>query len=315
MLTEKSLSLEEALQLALEYAEQAGYADMSRKSIKGNLRTFMKWCSIQGICKISDIDTALLKTYFFSLKEQQVSGYTVKIKRNALLYLFGCLGKKRIITENPMSGLKIRPRLETKTWDVLTLEEMGVLLQGAEKRYEESAPAYKQSRFRDKLILGVLLATGIRCCELTALKLQDVSLEEGTLHIRGKGSNWYIKRNRLAFIDEEELLSELATYIEKINVDALLFPGQNGKRMNSRYVNTIVKKIASYAGLKKTVNPHLLRHSFCSFLIKQGADAFSVQRLMGHWEVQTTLRFYLHLTPGEVKNDWQKYSPLAGGET
>ncbi|RJX24193.1 MAG: hypothetical protein C4554_09355 [Dethiobacter sp.] len=78
-------------------------------------------------------------------------------------------------------------------------------------------------------------------------------------------------------------------------------------------VRTIIQKIARSAGLERKVTP-LLRHSFCSFLINRGADAFSVQRLMGHWQVQTTLRFYLHLTPEEVKKDWQKYSPLADGK-
>ncbi|RJX24192.1 MAG: hypothetical protein C4554_09350 [Dethiobacter sp.] len=183
MLTEKSLSLEEALDLTLKCAEQSGYGEVTRKGFRGNLFTFMKWCSAQNVSCVGDINTALLKPYFLYLKEKQLSGYTVKSRCNSLRYLFGCLEEKGIIPDNPMNYLKICPRLGEKAWDVLTLEDMGLLLKGVEKRYQDASTEYKRSTLRDKLMLEMLLATGMRSCEIAALKVKDVDLEKGTVRI------------------------------------------------------------------------------------------------------------------------------------
>jgi len=312
--THSSFTLEEALKLTLTCAEQAAYGTVSINGFRGNLTTFIKWCKGKGIIDIQDVDLDLLKTYFMFLKEQQLSGYTIKARKRSLNYLFDCLVKKEIVAENPFNHLRIKLQLTNKVWDVLTLNEMGVLLEGAEKKHQHASSIQKTTTFRNKLILKLLLSTGMRSCELSALKVKDVNLEENTLHIRGKGSNWYIKRNRIAFIDEKHLAYELSTLCTGAQPDDYLFTTNIGGRLKESSVYVIIKKLGLFAGLKKNVTPHLLRHSFCTFLIGQGADAFSVQRLMGHWQVQTTLKFYLHLTPQEVEDDWRKFSPLAGGE-
>lgn len=312
---EKSVSLEEALQITLRCAEQAGYAEETRKGLRNNCTNFMNWCSGRGINQVGNVTTALIKTYFLDMKERQLTGYTVKIRRNALVNLFNCLDTKGVISDNPMKQLHIRPRLVEKAWPVLSLEEMGSLLAGAEKQYQSaSLPRQKNIALRDKLIIEILLATGMRACEVAALKVKDVDLEKGIVHIRGKGSNWYIKRNRTGLIDEKELLLDLAAYLKARPAEGPLFPSEKGGHLISSSITMAVKRIAKHSGLNRRVTSHLLRHSFCSFLINQGADAFTVQRLMGHWQVETTLRFYLHLTPEEVKDNWQKHNPLAGGE-
>ncbi len=314
MQTCASLTLEEALKLTLTCAEQAAYGTVSINSFRGNLSTFIKWCKSKGVSDVQGVDLALLKTHFMALKEQQLSGYTIKARKRSLNYLFDCLVEKEIVAENPLSHLMIKPRLTNKVWDILTLNEMGMLLEGAEKKHHHASPKQKLTTFRDKLILKLMLSTGMRSCELSALKVKDVNLQENTLHIRGKGSNWYIKRNRIAFIDEKNLSCELSILCSGAQPDAYLFTTNRDGRLKETSIYGIIKKLGLFAGLKKNVTPHLLRHSFCTFLIGQGADAFSVQRLMGHWQVQTTLKFYLHLTPQEVKDDWRKFSPLAGGE-
>lgn len=314
MQTCASYTLEEALKLTLTCAEQAAYGVVSINGFRGNLSTFIKWCKSKGVSIVKDVDLDLLKTYFMFLKEQQLSGYTIKARKRSLNYLFDCLVENNIAAENPLNYLKIKPRLTNRVWDVLTLNEMGVLLEGAEKKHHHAPPAQKLTTFRNILILKIILSTGMRPCELSALKVKDVNLQEKTLHIRGKGSNWFIKRNRIAFIDEKNLACELSALIAGAQPDDYLFTTNRGSRLKETSIYIIIKKLGLFAGLKKNVTPHLLRHSFCTFLIGQGADAFSVQRLMGHWQVQTTLKFYLHLTPQEVKSDWLKFSPLAGGE-
>lgn len=307
-------SLQEALELTLSCAKKAGYSAVTVNSFKGNLRTFINWCSSQGIHRVNAIDLDLLKAHFMSLKERRLSGYTVKSRKRSLKYLFDCLLEEKMVLKNLMDDLKIRPHLIEKVWDVLTLSEMGALLAVAEEKCRQEKCCHKNTLFRDKLILMVLIATGIRSCELTALKIKDVDIKRRTLHIHGKGSNWYVKRNRLAFIDEESLVSELSSFMESAEPEDYLFTTNSGNRLRDYSIYTIITKLGRYASLKKKVTPHLLRHSFCTFLITQGADAFSVQRLMGHWQVQTTLKFYLHLTPEEVKNNWKEFNPLAGGD-
>ncbi len=314
MQTCASYTLEEALKLTLTCAEQAAYGAVSINGFHGNLSTFIKWCKSKGVSDVKDVDLDLLKTYFMFLKEQQLSGYTIKARKRSLSYLFDCLVEKKITSGNLLNYLKVKPRLTNKVWDVLTLNEMGALLKGAENKFHNALPAQKVTAFRDILILKVILSTGIRSCELSALKVKDVDLRERTLHIRGKGGNWYIKRNRIAFIDEKNLAGELSELIAGAKPDDCLFISKKGGQLKETSIYLIIKKLGIYASLKKNVTPHLLRHSFCTFLIGQGADAFSVQRLMGHWQVQTTLKFYLHLTPQELKNDWQQCSPLAGGD-
>jgi len=225
------------------------------------------------------------------------------------------LKEKGLIATNPMEDLQIRPRIVEKPVQALTINEMRALLEEAEKHHQSvDNTKLKRIALRDKLILEFLLATGIRACEIAALKIKDVDLKRGLVYIRGKGSNWFVKRNRVAFIDEEHLITDLTRYVQGKSPENALFESYYGSHLSSTYLTVIIQKIAKRAGLKRKVNCHLLRHSFCSFLITQGADVFSVQRLMGHWQVETTLHFYLHLTSSELKENWQQHNPLAGGE-
>ncbi len=307
-------NLENSVNLCLEHARNTGYARLSVQQFDTELKLFKEWCAENNIKALNEIDIDILRNYFKYCIERDLSGYTIKIKRNCLRYFFNFLKKTKIIKSNPMAELKIKLNLNKKEISPLSLNDMAKLLKAAERKYQNIKKRYKWVALRNKLILKVLFATGIRACEIAALKVKDVNLKQGTINIHGKGSNWYIKRNRIAFIDDHVLLDELKIYLQKLQPEQALFKNLYGGHLKENTIYGILDKLAKNANLNRNVGSHLIRHSFCTYLINQGADVFTVQQLMGHWKVETTLHYYLHLTQKEVKEDWQQFNPLIGGE-
>jgi len=112
-----SLTLEDALKLTLSCAEKAAYGAVSINGFYGNLSTFIKWCKSKGVSIVKDVDLDLLKTYFMFLKEQQLSGYTIKVRKRSLNYLFDCLVEKEIAAELGVT-VDVVKRLEKELWNI-----------------------------------------------------------------------------------------------------------------------------------------------------------------------------------------------------
>lgn len=212
-----------------------------------------------------------IRTYIDSLIARNCSGNTLNVHVNALRFLFQEILNKPIVKNITYS--KTPQRLPT----VLTQEEVQRLFTAI-------------TNPKHQLMIELLYASGIRVSELTHLKAEDLNLQKKLGWVRqGKG-----KKDRI-FIIAEKLIEKIKVHLQKENVsDGYLFKGRNGCPLHIRTVQEIIKYATKKAGIKKSVHPHTLRHSFATHLIENGYDVASVQSLLGHASMKTTM-VYVHM--------------------
>ena len=167
-----------------------------------------------------------------------------------------------------------------------------------------NSPIKIMIRLRDKLILAVLYSTGIRVSELVSLVTKDIDFQERTIRIRGKGD-----KDRIVLFDNEtkELIEKYMSFMDD---DAdYLFVNHLNKPLTPRYVQVMIKKYATEAGIKKIVTPHILRHSFATHLLKNGVDIRVIQQLLGHSNLSTT-QIYTSVDMETLKSVYDKAKVL-----
>ena len=206
------------------------------------------------------------------------------------------------MTKDPTDDLS-SPKLERKLPRVLTVDEVEKLL----NQPDTSTPA----GIRDKAMLEVLYATGIRVSELVSLNLDDIELDEGFVRCIGKGS-----KERVVPMGEIAI-NALRSYLSKGRPKLVSNPGENalflnhhGRRLTRQGFWKIVKKYAAQLGIRKEITPHTLRHSFATHLLENGADIRAVQEMLGHADISTT-QIYTHVTKDRLKDVYARSHPRA----
>jgi integrase/recombinase XerD len=162
-----------------------------------------------------------------------------------------------------------------------------------------------ETGLRDRALLEVMYACGLRVSEAAGLRLNDVDLDAGILTTTGKGSK--TRRVPIGSHAVEWLRSYLAVRRQK-NIDRdLLFLTPAGKRLNRQAIHAMVCEYAEKCGLEG-VSPHTLRHSFATHLVQNDADIRSVQQMLGHTDISTT-QIYTHITNGQLKRNYDRFHP------
>ena len=210
---------------------------------------------------------------------------------------------KHIVNEGLLAISPLRliqtPKLPSKLPDVLSHLEIVKMM--------ESIDLSKSSGIRDKTIIMLMYGSGLRVSELTELTLSSLFLEDGFIKVLGKGS-----KERLVPIGEKTI-KQIAEYLKEYRSvltahDNALILNQRGNKISRVYVFKLVKQLAIIAGIKKTVSPHTLRHSFATVLIEAGADLRAVQQMLGHQSITTT-EIYTHLDRGYLREVIKEYHP------
>ncbi|UCD70998.1 MAG: tyrosine recombinase, partial [Syntrophobacterales bacterium] len=210
------------------------------------------------------------------------------------------LSDEGVLRGNPLEDME-SPRTTRSLPEVLSLDEVESLL----NQPDPSNPI----GMRDKAMLELLYATGLRVSELTNLVLHNINLEAGYLIVLGKGA-----KQRIVPMGQGAL-HWLRQYLEgsrkrllRNNRSPLAFISQWGRGMTRQGLWKIIKKYALMAGIRKKISPHTLRHSFASHLLEGGADLRSVQSLLGHVDISTT-QIYTHVTRERLKRVHARYHP------
>lgn len=208
----------------------------------------------------------------------------------ALKSFFKFLVLDGVIDSSPASDIA-SPRLDEKLPVVLNREEVFFLLDTA-------------ANIKERLVVEILYASGIRVSELVNLKTTDIDLNEGWIRIIGKGS-----RERFVPIGEKTS-SLIKEYLEKTLIrDDFLLKGKSGSGPMSREgVWKLIRRCVRRAGIAKPVTPHTLRHTFATHLLENGADLRSIQMLLGHSNIDTT-QVYTHVNRRNMKDMHRKYHP------
>jgi integrase/recombinase XerC len=250
---------------------------------------------------LTEIDNFVLRGFLARLHEKSNKKSTIARKLASIRsFLQFCL-RKKWLEDNP-AKVVATPKQERHVPSFLSEEEM--------RQFLALPPKPKTVLdYRDRALLELLYATGIRVGELVGTDVDDVNFSERLIVVRGKG-----KKERLLPFGSKAAES-LHVYIKKrilINKgeieEAPLFLNYRGKRLTSRSVERIVNKYIQRAALRRKISPHSLRHSFASHLLSRGADLRVIQELLGHESLATTQK-YTHIDIGQLLDVYRKSHP------
>ena len=201
-----------------------------------------------------------------------------------------------LLSMNPCDMIK-SPKIEKKLPVYLTIEEIDKLF---------NIRLNKPIDYRNKAMLELLFATGTRISELTSLTLSQINFEESIIKVMGKG-----KKERIIPIANNALnylkvyIYNYREYLIKNNND-YVFLNKNGEKISRQGFFKILKKMAQDSGINKNISPHVLRHSFATYLLNNGVDLRVIQELLGHENLETT-EIYSHLTSQKIKDDYDNH--------
>jgi integrase/recombinase XerC len=252
----------------------------------------------------SAIDHIRVRSFLSQLYGRGLSKTSVARALAAVRSLYRWLAREGVVEQNP-AALVATPKLPKKLPRVPTIEEMNSVLDG-------QVPDTASFPERDLLLLELLYGCGIRNSELIGINLEDISLANEAILIRGKGK----KQRHVLFGDSARVA--LGVYLpvrrdlllaKKKSTSALLV-NLRGSRLTTRSVGRIVKKLAVAKGLSPDVHPHTLRHAFGTHVLEEGADLRAIQEMLGHERLSTTQR-YTQLSMKHVLEVYDRTHPRA----
>lgn len=203
------------------------------------------------------------------------------------------------IEENPAALIE-SPKIGLKLPEVLTIEEIDRII--------DVIDLSKPEGHRNKAIIETLYGCGMRVSELVNLKITDIHSAEGFVVVTGKGDKQRLVPISNYALGEIDLYRQQRNMMQVIHDENILFLNRRGKKLSRVMIFTIIKDLASRAGISKTISPHTFRHSFATHMIEAGADLRSVQEMLGHETILTT-EIYTHIDRSFLRDTLMMYHP------
>ena len=272
------------------------YSNNTIESYKEDLIKFRDFFKNKSINEI-DIDD--LKKYVKYLNDLNLNELSISRSISCIKSFYKYLNIEKIIDNNPSDSLYL-PKVRKKLPNILSEEEVDKLL---------NINLVDCFSYRNKAMLEVLYATGLRVSELINLKMENIDFESDIIRTFGKGN-----KERVIPIGEYAryylnlYLKEHRNQMLKHGNNEYVFLNNHGKNMTRQGFFKIIKAIANEKDINKEISPHVLRHSFASHLLKHGADLRTIQELLGHSNVSTT-QIYTHISNEELKEHYKNYHP------
>ena len=273
----------------------------SYDSYMRDLEQFLTFCYSKNITDVSLIDNSFIKNYFKHLKRAGKSAATSSRALATLRCYFNYLISIDEISDTPVYKIEIN-KVEKAFPETLTNKDIKLLL--------SQPDTSTQKGIRDKAMLEVLYATGMRVTELISLKLHNVNLQLGIIHLTSE------KGERVIPMYPEALscISEYMVNVRKLliydkGVDEL-FVNTNGKPMTRQGFWKIIKYYANKAKIEKEITPHTLRHSFAEHLLENGAPLADIKEILGHSDISST-QVYAQMLKSKYAQSYKKYHPMA----
>ncbi len=267
---------------------------------------FLKHAEAQGIHSLADIDRTLIRHYMGWLNSQGYAKASIARRLSQLRSFGRFVVRENLAVANPFRGVS-SPKLPKRLPSPLSVQETVALLRAPDQSNAQG--------IRDRTILEVLYAAGLRVSELTGLNLSSIDWHRNELSVWGKGSK---QRIALLGAPARQALRDYLQYarpqlLGKRTTDAL-FLNRLGGRLTTRSVMNLLQKYSARAGLQKPATPHTLRHTFATHLLNGGADLRSVQELLGHAQLSTT-QVYTHVSQTRAREVYLRSHPLARART
>jgi integrase/recombinase XerD len=276
---------------------------LSARTVSAYERDLTRWwesVSERGVADPGDVTPDLVRDWVFALKEAGLAATSIRRAQSALRTYFRFLLAEGLLKIDPTERLE-SPRVARSLPDFLTHAEVELLL---------DAPDPEKSLYwRDRAILELLYASGLRVSELVDLPLSGLDLDEAFVTVFGKGSKErMVPMGGPAVRTLERYLQEVRPRLDKGRGEGRVYLNARGTPMRRESVWKLVKKSASRAGIAKSVSPHTLRHTFATHLVTGGADLAAVQELLGHADISTT-QIYTHVDREYLRDMHRRFHP------
>jgi integrase/recombinase XerD len=281
-------------------AVEKGLAKNSLSSYATDLRRFGHWLSDQSI-DLERVERIHLVKYFQSLRAAGISARSVARALAAIRGMFRFLVAERHLKADPTENLE-NPKLWTTLPKSILPTEVEALLAAPDCTTADG--------LRDAAMLELLYATGLRVSELIKVRLDDVVMDAGFLRTIGKGSKERIVPFGDAARDAILRYRESGRPDHDKHADPHLFLSRRGRPMTRQSFWMKIVRYAREAGIKTHISPHVLRHSFATHLLENGADLRSVQMMLGHADISTT-QIYTHVSRARLQRMYEQYHPRA----
>ena len=268
-----------------------------------DLLDFFGFLRSQKIGSLREVDKQVIRDYLSYLLEQGFVKVSIARKLSAIRSFYRYLMREEIVTTSPVADTS-SPKLDKRLPGFLSQKEVLELI---------SAPDLSTPQGqRDRALLELLYASGLRVSELVNLDIDKVNLDANEIRVWGKGS-----RERVVLMGKPAAAA-IVTYISQGRAKLLggkrnpaLFVNRSGRRLVERRVQRILERYSAAAGINRRVHPHMLRHTFATHLLDGGADLRVVQQLLGHADLSTT-QIYTHVTKSQARRVYLSAHPMAG---
>ena len=284
----------------LYLATERGLSTNYQLSTRSSLERFFAWAAGLGIASLGEVTPPLLSDFLISEKKRGLSATSIKLEAVALRIFFRFLTSRGRLPSDPAEKLPL-PRLPQTLPQPLSKEEMAKLV---------AAPAGDTPlEIRDRALLELLYACGLRIAEACSVRLENLDEEGGVIRVTGKGNKTrMIPVGRAALEALTFYLTNARPKLVSARSGAAIFLSVRGHPLTPARIWQLVRHYAKLAGIEESIHPHQLRHSFATHLLAGGADLRIIQEMLGHASIATT-QIYTQVDRGQLKSVHQKFHP------
>ncbi len=288
----------------LTYAlAEEGLAANSVEAYHRDLREFAQFVTARGAASPGEVTHSTITVYLLALRRRALAPATVKRRAAAIRAFYQFLLREELVEHDPTLDLAA-PRLPRRLPRVLTVEEVERLLAMPDPKRPEGS--------RDRAMLEVMYASGLRVSEVVRLDLGDVDLSMELVRCLGKGNKErLVPMGSHAVTALRAYLRQGRSLLAKGRLTQALFLNRRGMRLTRQGCWKLIRQYGQRAGIKKPLTPHVLRHSFATHLLERGADLRAVQEMLGHASIGTT-QVYTHVARNRLREVYARAHPRDG---
>ncbi|NMB95722.1 MAG: site-specific tyrosine recombinase XerD [Clostridiaceae bacterium] len=294
--------MKDIVQQYIKYLEQGRQlANNTLQSYKRDIEQYITYLNDINLNSIEVTNKATIINYLLHLQKKGRATSTISRNLASIRSFYQYLHTNGLIISNPTSELE-SPKVEKKLPQILSTQEVELLL--------EQPKCIDLKGYRDKAMLELLYATGIRVSELINLDCNDINFELGFIRCNNGVKERIIPIGSIASKALQDYMLKARKNMIKNNQETALFININGKRLTRQGFWKIIKQYKNQAKIGKEITPHTLRHSFAAHLLENGADLRSIQEMLGHSDISST-QVYAQIARNKIKEVYKKTHPRA----
>lgn len=271
------------------------------QSYKRDVDQYITYLNDINITSINNSNKTTVIAYLLNLQKKGRATSTISRNLASIRSFYQFLHKNKLIDNDPTLDLE-SPKVEKKLPQILSTQEVELLL--------DQPKCLDLKGIRDKAMLELLYATGIRVSELISLNMNDINLDLGFIRCNKGTRERTIPIGSISIAAVTEYLDKSRNFLIQDSQEESLFVNINGKRLTRQGFWKIIKHYKNQANINKDITPHTLRHSFAAHLLENGADLRSIQEMLGHSDISST-QIYAQIAKNKIKEIYKKTHPRA----